>query len=48
MACPLTWVKYLTGRSPIRTRSARRRVLASALVGDPELNGGWGSYSIAS
>jgi hypothetical protein len=23
-------------------------VLASALVGDPELNGGWGSYSIAS
>jgi hypothetical protein len=23
-------------------------VLASAVVGDPELNGGWGSYSISS
>src|SRR5918992_357699 len=37
-----------SGRSPSRTRRARRSVLASALVGEPLPNGGCGSYSIAS
>lgn len=42
MACPVTPVKHFMGRSPMRMRRASRSVLASALVGDPELNGGWG------
>jgi AcrR family transcriptional regulator len=41
-AWPLMRLNICTGRSPSSTRSARRSVLASALSGEPEANGGWG------